>query len=585
MGSCIDDTSRGCADGFTGIMCEECEQGRGRIGYDCIRCSAGRDAMGLVVIVLVFAGILVFLTRSSLAAVATLPVVTIRTLLDYVQTLFFIGSFGFSYPQLARVAIFLPSSVSTAGSHYLPFDCLFGWDAADTVRAYAGVGLALTCVFAVALGLTVIAAAAKSNNASGAGDAASSAPGRSRVHVALVASVVVLMFLHPAITVEVIRAFRCRDIGGVFNVLASDVRVACGTREHARMRVIAAAALGLFSLGGVVAVFGILVLSRRRCAGAGAAAGSVLGRAGSCEGGAADTRAAAVWTSLSGTLSFLSAPFSPSHFWWGIVPLARKTAILTTGIFVRSRPTLASFVATVVILLNIIANLVRHPFPAEWPVAEGASRSSRAIHRALMLLGGPGGIDVLGLTANLLTLSIGPVFDTVEPSSSLSKALVAVIIAVNVPMFCIILLAVAALVTKTVDRGTQVIAARRSRRFEAKAGHPDGGGDESTTDQQHSSIDDGTDDDGVGDDGVGDDGVSDEGVDDDRSLRDNPPPPPPLYQRTQATMGGLTTPPKQLAARVPLPALPEVRDPEGIIVEVRDSVSSDDFVSFDEPVN
>jgi hypothetical protein len=301
------------------------------------------------------------------------------------------------------------------------------------------------------------------------------------VRILLVSSVVCVLTLHPTVTVEVVRALRCRDIAGIFHVLDADVRVACGTADYRALAALAIAVLLIFSLGSVIAIFGSLVVTtlqqQRRQRGppdnsmvvvdgtqpssstvkegsdapAVAAAAAAAAAATTCSPKDGDTlpQRDTVASRVRSALRFLALPFAGARFWWGLVPLARKTLLLAVAIFFGSRPAVASFLATVVLLANIIANTVLRPHRRVWAPPPHSLGAYRRLHALLLRLGGPGGIDTFALVANLVTLAVGPAFAPdaggAGSAGGMRAVLAAAVIAANLPMVAVLVVAAAAL--------------------------------------------------------------------------------------------------------------------------------------------
>jgi outer membrane protein assembly factor BamB len=461
VGSCQADGK--CSEGYGGVLCEACQPGLGRFGHACLKCSRGRDALALASAVVAIVVVLAFLARTALAARATLPVVVLRAVLDYAQVTFFIGSFGFPFPAVLRRGLLLPSTGSTGGARFLPLDCLFGWDAADTSVVYSAAGIALSLALWLALvshGLPAV------RNARA-------------LRLVCVAIVVTVVTLHPTIAVEALGAFRCRDVGGVLDVLAADVRVPCGSRRVSHARAIAAAALAMMSTGSIAVLYAALIVARRKVV-AMTPDHFLPDRemrrleTDDDDDGSEAAVAAGPWPALARALAFLSAPYRPERFWWSVVPLARKTAIMAIATRAQGWPAAAVFAAHVVLVLSLAAELALRPYALRWVAPEGSGPMYRRLHRMLLRFGGPAGADAMGLVANFVTLSIGPAFSEAEDGGPGPRTALAVVVALaNAPMAIFFVTAVAAYAARAFDRGGAFLAARRKLRTKMAMGERD----------------------------------------------------------------------------------------------------------------
>jgi hypothetical protein len=457
VGSCQADGK--CSEGYGGVLCEACQPGLGRFGHACLKCSRGRDALALGSAVVAILVVLAFLARTALAARATLPVIVLRAVLDYAQVTFFIGSFGFPFPAALRRGLLLPSTGSTGGARFLPLDCLFGWDAADTSVVYSAAGIALSLALWLALALHCVPVARNAR----------------ALRLVCVAAIVTVVTLHPTIAVEALGAFRCRDVGGVLDVLAADVRVPCGSHRVLRARALAAAALAMMSTGSIAVLYAALSMARRKVVAM--TPDPLLDREMTLEsddGGSEAAVAAGPWPPLARALAFLSAPYRPERFWWSVVPLARKTAIMAIATRAQGWPAAAVFAAHVVLVLSLAAELALRPYALRWVAPEGSGPMYRRLHRMLLRFGGPAGADAMGLVANFVTLSIGPAFSEAEDGGPGPRTALAVVVALaNAPMAIYFVTAVAAYAARAFDRGGAFLAARRKSRAKMAMGERD----------------------------------------------------------------------------------------------------------------
>jgi hypothetical protein len=515
-----------CREGYRGLVCEECAAGYGRVARSCAACRPVRDWAILIVTVAAFGLVLAFLVRSAVRE-RTLPMVVLRSVLDYLQVSFFIGSFGFDFPSIVLDVVMLPSSISTAGSRFIPLDCTLGWQADDIVTFYAALGLGLF-IAVLAVGTLNVLLTRRPP---------------AFLKVLLLFVTVSLVTLHPAITVESVQGLLCRHIA-THHVLVADVRVSCDTARHARTRSLAVASLLLFSLGGIIVLLSAILTALRHTRRQGGQLGggeqedgddvrpvgselqvggsgrgttcasvaeSVAGERGAevvvaktlgdnaqgggdhaqgggdnaqgggdnaQEGGDSEESArrggsgnisdrgnsrraqdpsVSILASTRGSrhdrlvdvTTYLTAPFASNREYWGLVPLARKTGILCVAVFVSARPALAASLASLILTANIAVNLQLRPYREVWAVPPAATGAYRAAHKLILRrLGGPNGVDTMGLCANLITLTLGAALADAPRGSTARAALVAAVLAANTAMFAVAAVVVFALAAK-----------------------------------------------------------------------------------------------------------------------------------------
>ena len=146
-------------------------------------------------------------------------------------------------------------------------------------------------------------------------------------------------------------------------------------------------------------------------------------------------------------------------FWYGAVVLLRKSALVAIGIVASGEPSIAAYLATIVFMTGIVANLALQPHRKNWGPAYpqsaddgtaasgtgstiGQSSIYATVHTVLNRIGGGMSIDTCALVANLVTVASGPSFATVPHTSGLGITLTTLVLAVNIPPFLLLLLTI-----------------------------------------------------------------------------------------------------------------------------------------------
>jgi hypothetical protein len=378
-----------CSPGYQGLLCGTCDKPLyGRVSSRCVKCSKGRD-VGLTVGYFAFLALqLVLLIRSSLRPHASLFAILIRSLIDYLQVSFFVGSFGFEWPDAITRVLFIPSGAATGGTEFLPLDCLTSWPEAASSSFFSTLGLTLSGLYAASFVLLLVII---QRSRRGGGERGS------RVAPLLVKSLVVITTtLYPAVVSANIRSFRCYPLGSGRRVLFHDVNVTCGSPLHKKMTALATMSL-LATNAVMIIIFGALLVP-----------------------------------SLRVTSDFLEKPYLPRSRWYGVFVFSRKVAILSIPSFIDSSAAACS-AASLVLVVSLVANALIRPHRRDWDLPPRTTPGSAVarIHGLFSSVGGVSAVENLGLAANLITLTAGPAFSR----SGSPRWGVAIVVAVNILMW------------------------------------------------------------------------------------------------------------------------------------------------------
>jgi hypothetical protein len=250
---------------------------------------------------------------------------------------------------------------------------------------------------------------------------------RSRLPRAVPVTVLVLVtMLHPKVGLETLAVMRCRTIEGR-ELMSADLSVSCDSARYARAVTLAIASLMLFTVGTVALIFAVLGWARPRADPAVDPEVDDSGRGVPQQGRTATVSTAAVSAASAphlpslqrkqimwDTMEYLASPFDERMFWYGAVVMLRKSLLVAIGLLVANEPDVAAYLATIVFVASVVANLALRPHRRDWPAvaAHGnvfASAYAR-IHAFLAAIGGGMTIDTCGLLANLVTVASGPTF-------------------------------------------------------------------------------------------------------------------------------------------------------------------------------
>jgi hypothetical protein len=459
-GACTGDGQ--CAPAHTGLLCQECAPGHGRLGFSCPKCNPVLDWLNLIFVFIAVLLVLVYLVTSARRA-PQLHSAMLRPLLDHVQVTFFIGAFGYGYPRFVSRAVFQSAAVATCGTRFIPGECTLSLTPPGTIRLLAGTGLTL----AVAL--------------SAAGTLRYFGPARFTALFSQLSSIFlsISLFFHPILTLESLEAFSCININGK-RVLKIDVTTDCDSSSFRQVRALAAANLALFSTGTAIwlALF-LLTIARGAKKRGGAADGGGGGSGGSSSGGSpavaradsvapvgpdgaasadganangtnangstsanadtnangstsanadtnangsasanADTNANGTDPNANGTganahgaaelFAFLVFPVRDGALFWPLVPFARKLLLMALAVAARAMPEVAAAAAAIVLAASAGLVVFCRPYRRAWERPHGSLGLYDRIHDGLLRIGGIPTIELLALGAALTTLLLGP---------------------------------------------------------------------------------------------------------------------------------------------------------------------------------
>ena len=322
-------------------------------------------------------------------------------------------------------------SVATLGDQYLGLGCTVGGDYAQLAAVYFGIALALASLFAVAA-CTYLALASS----------------RRRVASRMIRTLtVIIFFIHPTITSQALEAYHCFPIHSLGTEhLYRDVTVRCDSSQHASTQHLAAASLALFSVAVPLSVFIAEGVIRYR------------------DGLVVEHK----------MFTFLSTQYRPKRFYWELLIMARKVAIVAIAVFAANEPLFQSVLGLLLLVASLALHSSMRPFlrGAQWhalvATAVAAPRSVYAkLYRLLVMLG-PTRLETWCLAANIVSLAAGPLFN---PSLNLRpwqiEFLTYIVMILNAPLalvaVLVLLTMLAQVFTNVRGAAAAIILKRRSR--------------------------------------------------------------------------------------------------------------------------
>jgi hypothetical protein len=466
-GACVDGGL--CRDGHMGPLCGACAEGYGRLGRACELCRGATDWLGLIAILGVFCAIVVYKIRAAAgsggteeAAESTIASCSLDVVLDFLQAQSFMLSFAFDLPSVI-VSMLRPASVSAAGAGNAPFECTIGWSRAWIAVWSAVLSLALLVIVVFSYYLywrTTRGTPAwplPHSAPTAAESAAARQPGGLAVSVCR-GTLVALLWLLPAFSLEAISVFHCRNVAGV-RLLSSDVTMQCDTPQHRWMMALSGLSIALVSIATPAAIAWRLWHAASAAAAAATAAVKVDSSSAAAANADASSSATAIATSASvvvstvsqtgrqqsrlpagaGTghdlavLGFLTGMFRPPMALFAIAPLARKTVVILCALLSGFSAGLAAFLVSAALVAELCLTVHHRPFHVQQPALK---RVPRRLDGLLKRIGGVHTVAIACLVASLLTITAGAAFGDARGESR--DVLTVVVLAVNVPLYALV---------------------------------------------------------------------------------------------------------------------------------------------------
>ena len=319
-----------CADGYSGQVCQSCNQGWARTGRDdCAVCPSLPLTM-LRVLGLCIVGVicLVFLVISSMKNIKSgrLTSVYFRIFLNYLQLTMLTTTFDLNWPTIAKQLFNTQDAVGGASQQFFSYDCVYyqiGYTipvlfqdlAVVSVMPLAAV-LITTCVWMLVTLKTMNWTYLKQQN--------------------VLSMVVIFFVVYPKLVTSTFSLFNCVEVLPGDLWLRRDMGIRCWDYTHSLY------ALGLALPGIALWVLGIPLLVL-----------FLLYR----------SRLTLHSTNIKLRFGFLYMGYLPPYYFWEFVTLARKIAVLSVLSFTSSASVqLQALTVLIVLLLALLLQLRFQPF-------------------------------------------------------------------------------------------------------------------------------------------------------------------------------------------------------------------------------
>lgn len=238
-----------CAKGYTGPMCSVCADGYGPLGGECLACPVdGLNSFIVFLLVSVSAVLFYFLVKATtrLEQKGDLAGVTIKVTFSYLQLLYYIGktSANWNGQSSQFFAAIIPVTMS---SSFISIHCSTNYGFYNTIAMMMVLPLLVVGGMAVIMtGSYLIKRMTQERNM-----------------IMLETRqdfqrycLVILVIVHPAISQDLIRSFRCQDVPGTgTSYLVDDMSVDCSTAAYQRYRIIASLYMVFYVLGLLVYIY------------------------------------------------------------------------------------------------------------------------------------------------------------------------------------------------------------------------------------------------------------------------------------------------------------------------------------------
>ena len=319
-----------CADGYEGQVCQSCSMDWARTGRDdCAVCPALSLTM-LRVLGLCIVGVicLVFLVRSTMINIKSgrLTSVYFRIFLNYLQLTMLTSTFDLKWPEAAKQLFNTQDAVGGASQQFFSYDCVYyqvGYtdpvlfqDLAVTAVMPLIAVVISTCVWAIVSIKTREWTYLKQQN--------------------VLSMVVVFFVVYPKLVNSTFSLFNCIDVLPGELWLRRDMAIRCWDHKHTLYAFgLALPSIALWVLGTPLLV--LFLLYR--------------------------TRLSLHSPSVRLRFGFMYMGYSPPHYYWEFVTLARKIAVLSVLSFTSSSSVqVQALTVLIVLLLALLLQLRFQPF-------------------------------------------------------------------------------------------------------------------------------------------------------------------------------------------------------------------------------
>ncbi len=345
-----------CAEGYTGRLCHACGPNWGRDSFDgCMKCppkvaNTVLTVFGVVAVICILSGFIVYSIQSS-ADESSKSSMMFKTLAAYGQVVGIASLFPYKWPREILDLFEVLDTVTSVSDRILNTDC--------ALESRRGQGLSIVYEKAILYMLSPLVFCScaflvfatthiclNSTNAFGnklrekflsRGEQWTK---RDTKRCLIVSVIVVLVILHPTLVRQSMFLLMCVEVEDLY-YLRKDVQLQCGTVEHNAMVVfVAVPGILMYVFAWPYTVFMLLHRRKHKL--------HLSGIAGH------EARA---------TYGFLYRGYAPARFYWEIIIMLRKTAMVMVATFgLRATVQTQGMLALLVLMLALTGHLIYQPY-------------------------------------------------------------------------------------------------------------------------------------------------------------------------------------------------------------------------------
>eukprot|EP00004_Rigifila_ramosa_P001931 TRINITY_DN1193_c0_g1_i1.p1 TRINITY_DN1193_c0_g1~~TRINITY_DN1193_c0_g1_i1.p1 ORF type:complete len:2886 (+),score=664.15 TRINITY_DN1193_c0_g1_i1:256-8658(+) len=330
----------GCAEGYTGPLCNVCEDGYGGFGGTCQKCPKNSANWVILLFLFVFLSLmLVFIVGQASSVNDTPTTIAIKILLNYVQQMALLSGFTLAWPRGVS-ALFEVSSTATMTGRILAVGCAINLGFYTYLLLYMLLPLIALFGTALVVGIWYFLFSRWEIFILSSRGYGESIPARlkdlriSLRNYGIVAFFVIIFISHPTITKQMFEVFNCVSVGPDAYI-ATDMSVKCYTNIHYLWSVLAALMLsGYCLLVPLLAGIFLYRMSKREIS-----AKKILIR-----------------------FQFLYSGYTRKRYYWETVIMMRKLFLVFFLVFARNAPTFQNVCGQWVFLFALMLQFYFQPF-------------------------------------------------------------------------------------------------------------------------------------------------------------------------------------------------------------------------------
>ena len=355
-----------CKKGHTGPLCNVCSKGYAKNGDFCVIC--GDDDKGLQIFLSILFGLIVVVVLFFLIKTANDIGETkdefsgvIKILTNYLQVFSLAKNFDVKWPSIFYSMFSVAQSASGPSLQFYSAQCTFGWTYYDRLIVYFVMPIGYILAVIIAVSLTGYFIARKNNN---------------QINFKFMsrwiktALVVGLFLIYPSVIKSLLQALNCVNIDDTL-YLQEDYSIECFIGTHADYVFATYFFLALYGLGIPLGSFYLIYQYRNRL----------------------------YSQNIANSLKFLYIEYKPNRYYWELVIVFRKVAIICMSVFLFSEKTVRyqMIAASWVLQICLFLHTVYQPFDTMTSFGSICNK-----------------LEMLSLGSLVVTLNSGIVFGTTD---------------------------------------------------------------------------------------------------------------------------------------------------------------------------